>query len=116
MNIHIYWHKKNFETQKAERYFKERRLPYRMVDLKKHRLGKREVELFARAGGAKAMLDLDSIRVKSHAAAYTNTDQNVISYVLEEPWLLVSPIIRLDNHVVIGFQQEQIAHLLSNGE
>ena len=45
MNIQIYSGKRNFETQKAERYFKERRISFQSVDLKKHRLGEREIRL-----------------------------------------------------------------------
>lgn len=52
MNIQIYAAKKNPDVLKAERFFKERRIPYQMMDLKKHKLGRRELELFAgpRAG------------------------------------------------------------------
>ena len=45
MNIQIYSVKTNFDTQKAERYFKERRIPVQMMDLKKHPLGEREIRL-----------------------------------------------------------------------
>ena len=33
MNILIYAAKRDFDVQKAERYFKERRIPYAFVDL-----------------------------------------------------------------------------------
>ena len=49
MNVQIYASKKNPDVLKAERFFKERRIPYQLVDLKKHRLGRRELELFAAA-------------------------------------------------------------------
>ena len=51
MNIQIYVNKKNPDVLKAERFFKERRVPYQLVDLKKHKLGERELQLFARAAG-----------------------------------------------------------------
>ena len=50
MSVQIYVYKRNFDVQKAERFFKERRIACQTVDLKKHRLGRREIELFARAG------------------------------------------------------------------
>ena len=34
MNIQIFGTKKCFDTKKAERYFKERRVKYQMIDLK----------------------------------------------------------------------------------
>ena len=51
MNIQIYVTKKNPAVLKAERFFKERRVPYQLVDLHKHRLGARELALFAKAAG-----------------------------------------------------------------
>ena len=45
MSIQIYCGKKNFDTQKAERFFKERRIPVQSMDLKKHPLGEREIRL-----------------------------------------------------------------------
>ena len=45
--IQIYLSKNNFDAQKAQRFFKERRIPVQVMDLKKHKLGQRELELFA---------------------------------------------------------------------
>lgn len=111
MGIQMYWHKRNFETQKAERWFKERRIPFQSMDLSKHRLGQREVELFIRGTSARAILDLEDIKVKSHPAAYTTNAQTIIEYVLENPRLLRSPIIRSGNTVVIGFDEAQLANM-----
>ena len=37
MNIQIYGSKKSFDTKKAERYFKERKIKYQYIDL--HQFG-----------------------------------------------------------------------------
>ena len=50
MNIQIYVGKKNPDVLKAERFFKERRIPYQMMDLKKHKLGKKELDTFVDTG------------------------------------------------------------------
>lgn len=34
MNIQLYAVKKNFDQQKAERFFKERRIPVQLMDMK----------------------------------------------------------------------------------
>ena len=57
MNIQIYVSTRNPDVLKAERFFKERRIPCQLMDLKKHRLGKKELEVFAAAAGAKALVD-----------------------------------------------------------
>lgn len=103
MNLQLYVYKKNFAVQKAERFFKERRIPLQTVDLKKHRLGRRELELFARvAGGACALVDRESTAALSHPVAHTNDEETVLSYLLENPSFLRTPIVRDGQRVVIG--------------
>lgn len=51
---------KGFDTQKAERFFKERRVPYQRVDVLKYGIGKRELESVAAAVGLDALCDRDS--------------------------------------------------------
>jgi len=43
--------------------------------------------------------------------AYTNSTQNIIDYVLENPRVLRSPIIRSGNKVIIGFDEAQLSTL-----
>ena len=111
MAIQLYWHKRNFDTQKTERFFKERRIPYQSVDLKKHRLGQREVETFIRGSSVRDILDLDDIKVKSHPAAYTNQTQIIIDYILEDPRLLRSPLIRSGNVIIVGYDEARLSTL-----
>jgi arsenate reductase-like glutaredoxin family protein len=44
MNIQIFGTKKCRDTQKTERYFKERRIPYHFVDLTERGLSKGELD------------------------------------------------------------------------
>lgn len=48
---------KGFDTQKAERFFKERRVSYQRVDVLKYGIGKRELESVAAAVGLDALCD-----------------------------------------------------------
>ncbi len=103
MSVQLYVFKKNFAVQKAERFFKERRVMLQTVDLKKHRLGRRELELFARAaGGACALVDRESVAALSHPVAHTNDAETVLDYLLEKPEFLRMPIVRDGQRVVIG--------------
>lgn len=47
MNIQIFGTKKSFDTKKAQRYFKERRVKFQFVDLKEKGLSKGELESVA---------------------------------------------------------------------
>ena len=106
MNIQLYVSKKNFDVQKAERFFKERRIAVQTMDLKKHRLGEREVQAMARAGGLQALIDREDKRVKEHPACYYDRDSLLLPTVLECPWLLKAPIVRCGNRVTVGYQPD----------
>ena len=106
MNIQIYSGKKNFDVQKAERYFKERRIPFQTLDLKKHRLGEREIRLMLSAVGREQLIDREDKKVKEHPACYYDRDEMLIPAIQENPWLLKTPVVRNGNKVTIGFRPE----------
>ena len=107
MNIQIYAAKKNPDVLKAERFFKERRIPYQMMDLKKHKLGRRELELFARAaGGAQALVDRSGQKALERPVAHMSSDSLILDALMDDPSALVSPIVRNGNKVTIGAQDD----------
>lgn len=106
MNLQMYVSKKNFDTQKAERFFKERRVNVQVVDLKRHRLGEREVQAMAREGGLSALIDREDKRVREHPAGTYQQDSLLMPCVLEAPWLLRSPIVRNGAKFTVGYAPE----------
>jgi len=107
MNVQIYASKKNFDVQKAERWFKERRIPFTSVDMKKHKLGARELQLFARAaGGVRALVDTDAKGEKADYARQLSIESILTDVLLENPTLLKAPIVRNGTSVTIGFHPE----------
>lgn len=106
MTIQMYVSKKNFDVQKAERFFKERRIAVQVMDLKKHKLGEREVQAMARAGGLQNLIDREDKKVKEHPACYYNQDGLLMTAILETPWLLKSPILRCGSKATVGYQPE----------
>ena len=107
MNIQIYAMKKNFDVQKAERYFKERRIPFVSVDMKKHKLGARELQLFIRAaGGAKALVDPDAKGERADYVRQLSIDSVIQDELMENPALMRAPIVRNGNAVTVGFCPE----------
>ena len=107
MNIQIYAGKKNFDTQKAERYFKERRIPFQSLDLKKHRLGEREIRLMLDAVGMDKLIDREDKKVKEHPACYFDRAEMLIPAIQENPWLLKTPIVRNGNRITQGYAPEE---------
>lgn len=52
MNIQIFGTNKSFDTKKAQRWFKERRIKFQMVDLKEKGLSRGEFDRVCQAGAA----------------------------------------------------------------
>ena len=106
MNIQIYCGKKNFDAQKAERYFKERRIPFQALDLKKHKLGEREIRMMISTIGIEKLIDRDDKKVKEHPACYYDREDLLIPAIQENPWLIRVPIVRNGNKMTIGYQPD----------
>ncbi len=106
MNIQIYCGKKNFDTQKAERFFKERRISVQVLDLKKHRLGEREIRLMLSRVGLENLLDRDNPKVREHPACYYKQESLLIPALQDAPWLLKTPLVRNGNEITSGYQPE----------
>ena len=106
MNIQIYCGKKNFDAQTADRYFKERRSPFQALDLKKHKLGEREIRMMISAIGIEKLIDRDDKKVKEHPACYYDREELLIPAIQENPWLIRVPIVRNGNKMTIGYQPD----------
>lgn len=104
--IQIYMHKRNFDVQKAERFFKERRVVVQLVDMKKHRPSRREVELFMQRLGVPGMFDIEGALYQGHLVRYTSDRDAIAEKVMEEPQLLRSPIVRNGQMVTAGYCPE----------
>ena len=103
MNVQIYVYKKGFAVQKAERFFKERRVPVQTVDMKKHKPGLRELQLFARCvGGARNLVDRENVNALSHPVTHTDQEAVILEYLAEKPEFLRAPIVRDGQRVIIG--------------
>ena len=102
MNIQIYLSKKNPDVLKAERFFKERRIPYQLLDLKKHKLGKKELDVCVNAVGAKALVDREGKKALERPVAHMSTDSLIVAELLSDPAALVSPIVRNGSKITVG--------------
>lgn len=107
MNIQIFGTKKSFDTKKAQRYFKERRVKFQFVDLKEKGLSKGELESVARAvGGIDALVnpkakDADLVALIEHLVPEQKFDK-----VLENQQVLIEPIVRNGRQATIGYQPD----------
>ena len=104
MNIQIYGKKKCFDTKKAERYFKERRVKYQFIDLDRFGLGRRELDTVRAAVGVEALIDeKDPDAALLH---YLASDAARLGKLFEEPWRIKTPIVRNGKQATVGYQPD----------
>ena len=105
MNIQIFGRSKCFDTKKAERYFKERRIPFQRIEVDKYGISRRELEsVCAAVGGLDAVID-----PKAKEAAlirYLAYETDKLEKLLESPKALKTPIVRNGRQATIGFCPE----------
>ena len=97
---------KGFDTQKAERFFKERRVSYQRVDVLKYGIGKRELESVAAAVGLDALCDRESKAYRESVIAYTQSRDSILAGLMEKPQLLRLPIVRDGRRATVGYCPE----------
>ena len=115
MNILIYAHKRGFDVQKTERYFKERRIPYQYFDLNKRGLGPRELGAVMARVGIKAMIDEDSAAYKDRGIRYIAGERALLDALAAYPQLLKVPIVRNGRFATVGYAPEVWAGWLNDG-
>lgn len=102
MGLQIYAGK-GFDTQKAERFFKERRVPYQRVDVLKYGVGRRELESVAAAVGLDALCDREAKAFRESVLCYTQDRETILSGLVERPALLRLPIVRCGRLATVGY-------------
>ena len=77
MNIQIFGKSKCFDTKKAERWFKERRIAFQSVDLVKYGMSGGEFDSVLRAvGGVDRLIDWDAKSPAIDLLRYTDDIRN----------------------------------------
>lgn len=107
MNIQIFGKSKCFDTKKAERYFKERRIKYQLVDIMSKGLSKGEFNsISAAVGGYEKLIDEKSKAYESSTIKYLAYEEDKIEKLLETPAMFKTPIVRNGKQATIGYQPE----------
>ena len=107
MNIQIFGTKKSSDTRKAERYFKERRIPFQSVDLKEKGLSKGEFQSGLQAvGGLEEALDPKAKDQDLLALIKYMVPEDRAQKVLENQSVLKQPIVRNGRQATVGYCPE----------
>lgn len=107
MNIQIFGTKKDFDSKKAERYFKERNIKAQFIDMKEKGMSKGEFNSVCQAvGGLDALIDpnckdKDLLALVKYIAAEDRAEK-----VLENQKVIRTPIVRNGRQATVGYQPE----------
>jgi len=102
--IQIFGTSKCRDTRAAQRFFKERRVPFHFVDLDQKELSAGEFESIKRAAGLEAMLDREGREAQKQQLQYQRFDIEAV--LKRNPKLLKTPIVRNGKLAAAGYQPE----------
>ena len=107
MNIQIFGKSKCFDTKKAERYFKERRIKVQSIDLKKYGMSGKEFDSVLRAvGGIDNLIDWDSKDPQVTLMKYMDDKRAKEDKVFDMPELMKAPVVRNGKDATVGYRPE----------
>lgn len=107
MSIQIYGKSKCFDTKKAERYFKERRITVQSIDLVRYGMSPREFDSVLRAvGGIDHLIDWDVKHADIDLMKYMEDQRAKEDKVYDNPKLMKTPIVRNGKQATIGYRPE----------
>ena len=112
MNIQIFGTKKCKDTQKAERFFKERRIAYHFRDLTVKGISKGELENIKHIIPADELLDRDGRQFKKRNMEFMVFDTE--EELLNDSLLFKTPIVRNGRMVSVGYNPETWQEWINN--
>lgn len=103
MNIQIFGKNKCFDTKKAERWFKERRIKFQKIDILRYGMSPGEYKSVKNAvGGMDKLLDKDSRWYEELHIPYLAYEADVEDKLMEYPELFKTPIVRNGKQATVG--------------
>lgn len=108
MNVQIFGTNKSQETKKALRFFKERSIKPQFVDLKEHSMARGELQHFVQKYGYQALINRQSKAYQRAGLEYMRlSEDDWLERLLEQPELMVQPLLRSGKHLSIGWSEAQ---------
>jgi arsenate reductase-like glutaredoxin family protein len=117
MNLQVFGIKNSQATRAADRFFKERRVPFQLVDLKKKSMAPGEIKRFIDRFGLANLLDGESAAYTDAGLKYLRvSDSELLAKIERDPKLLRLPFVRAGSHLSIGHDEESWKAMLADGK
>ena len=101
MNIQIFGTKKCFDTKKAERYFKERRIKYQFIDIIRYGMSMGELNSVIASVGIDNIVDPKDQDYELYMHLALREDK--INRLFDYPEMLKTPIVRNGKQATVGY-------------
>ena len=98
--IQIFGRKKCRDTQKAERFFKDRGIAYQFVDLQVKAMSAGELNSVLQKIAVEQLIDSESAAYKKRGMAWMEYDP--VEELVEEPGLMRTPVVRRGADATVG--------------
>jgi arsenate reductase len=107
-SLQIFGTKKCPGTRQAERFFKERRISFQLIDIAQKGPSAGELKKIARAvGGVEKLIDREGKRYLERGLKYAApTGPRIEQALLDDPLLLLTPIVRTGDRATVGVALE----------
>jgi arsenate reductase (glutaredoxin) len=106
MEVQVFGVRKSADTRKALRFFAERRIKTHFVDLDERAASPGELKRFAQRFGIDRLVDRDSRRFDELGLRHARlSDERWLEKLVDEPSLLVMPLVRNGNALTIGLAE-----------
>jgi arsenate reductase (glutaredoxin) len=106
MNIQIFGRKKCFDTKKAERYFKERKISFQFIDIDIKGLSKGELNSVKKNIPINDLINEKSKEFKSLNLDKIRSIEMKEEILLKNPKLFKSPIVRNGSSATLGYKKD----------
>jgi Spx/MgsR family transcriptional regulator len=107
VNVQIFGVKNSQTTRAAERFFKERRIPIQLVDLKQKPMARGEIKRFIDRFGLSGLIDNEGQAYISAGLAYLKlSESELLERIERDPKLLKLPLVRAANRLSIGHDED----------
>jgi arsenate reductase (glutaredoxin) len=108
MEVQIFGTRKCKDTQKALRFFKERRVGIHFVDLTQRGAAAGELRRFEQKFGAEALLDREGKRFRERGLHVAHLPEaKILPLLVDDPALLVTPLVRHGNQLTVGHAEKE---------
>jgi arsenate reductase (glutaredoxin) len=104
LNIQLMGTKKCRDTQKAERFFKDRRIPFQFRDLADKGISQGELNNISSVIPPEDLIDKEGKEYEKKGMKFKVF--NISDELLENPLLLKTPIVRNGRKVTVGYQPQ----------